>query len=418
MRTVQRWEQQAGLPVRRWGTGRGEVVNACPRELEEWERSLRQTGYWPPGLSATRGPQGASESPGQSNARRWTWRASVGLIVGAVCIGSLRGDTAPSLGAHGVAAARIDRTGLVATDEGGRALWTVPVPRPVSIETYTVPTLDASGTRNVTICDLDGDGGDEVVFPVHSSDGSREVRLLDAGGRERWVWHLSNEEAGEKGAGPVGAGSDLWYSVMVGSKAPKELWVVGRRGWTAESLLVRIDAEGSVSGAFRAPGSIEWVRPVTLDGKRQAVVVSSHDSPSGTLLSFLPIDFREGRAPFSGADGARDDSRAHILLTGIAPTDGAMGRPRVLGLADPDERLTIHFQYPVGWRRGRLWKVFEVPSWIVFRPDLRVSSVGLGNHKLYVSIGTGTALPPHLAVNRWDGHQWTPLSLGAGSGHP
>lgn len=36
VRTVQRWERDFGLPIRRYGFGRGEVVHAYVRELDEW----------------------------------------------------------------------------------------------------------------------------------------------------------------------------------------------------------------------------------------------------------------------------------------------------------------------------------------------------------------------------------------------
>jgi hypothetical protein len=35
-RTAQRWERNLGLPVRRFGTGRGETVRARTSELDEW----------------------------------------------------------------------------------------------------------------------------------------------------------------------------------------------------------------------------------------------------------------------------------------------------------------------------------------------------------------------------------------------
>ncbi len=85
VRTVQRWERELGLPVRRRGTGRGEVVFAFADELDAWFARSD-----PPPASSS-GPQNspgsADDPPGtQPENGRSPWRSSRRRIALAVII--------------------------------------------------------------------------------------------------------------------------------------------------------------------------------------------------------------------------------------------------------------------------------------------------------------------------------------------
>ena len=61
VRTVQRWEREFGLPIRRYGFGRGEVVHAYIEELERWRATAEAE-------AAHRGTNGNSDHPTPSEA--------------------------------------------------------------------------------------------------------------------------------------------------------------------------------------------------------------------------------------------------------------------------------------------------------------------------------------------------------------
>ena len=62
VRTAYRWERDLGLPVRRLGTGKGEVVFALPEELDAWRERLEVTHNGEAALRAE--PDGPERRPG------------------------------------------------------------------------------------------------------------------------------------------------------------------------------------------------------------------------------------------------------------------------------------------------------------------------------------------------------------------
>ncbi len=100
VRTVQRWETQMGLPVRRLGREGGEIVYALKSEIDAWIlRGDRST--------ATDLPREGSEAPPPPPAAtrsafpRWAW--SLLLLVGLVGLGMVGGAVAGGDGRGGLA---------------------------------------------------------------------------------------------------------------------------------------------------------------------------------------------------------------------------------------------------------------------------------------------------------------------------
>ncbi|HEY3380787.1 MAG TPA: hypothetical protein VGK32_03405 [Vicinamibacterales bacterium] len=75
VRTVQRWEKEYGLPVRRIGRAGGEIVFAFPAELDAWRAA--QSARMTPAKADSAGPRdrGVNRRAGASRAaERFPWR--------------------------------------------------------------------------------------------------------------------------------------------------------------------------------------------------------------------------------------------------------------------------------------------------------------------------------------------------------
>ncbi|HSK09764.1 MAG TPA: hypothetical protein VK911_09315, partial [Vicinamibacterales bacterium] len=69
VRTVQRWERELGLPVRRIGSGRGETVYAFVEELDRWletSHGARAPNHAGKADDAGKAPEGAEQPDGAS----------------------------------------------------------------------------------------------------------------------------------------------------------------------------------------------------------------------------------------------------------------------------------------------------------------------------------------------------------------
>jgi hypothetical protein len=176
VRTVQRWEKELDLPVRRLGTGRGEVVFAVPSELDAWlvmaekrsdlggrpgEEDVEPAAEWPHAASPApeslpTPPAGSSAGFEISGARRLSrhvaWTIGAALVVGGLALSSWwwlgRAPRQPYM-------ARIERGRLCAYDDSGSLLWeyrfSVPIPDAEN-------PGEADGRIRPVVSDLDGDG--------------------------------------------------------------------------------------------------------------------------------------------------------------------------------------------------------------------------------------------------------------------
>jgi hypothetical protein len=81
VRTVQRWEKTAGLPIRRGGPGRRSAVVASRREIDEWWQQQRGKLL---DEEPVDGPDGSAAVAQESRPRRW--RLIAGLLVGGLAV--------------------------------------------------------------------------------------------------------------------------------------------------------------------------------------------------------------------------------------------------------------------------------------------------------------------------------------------
>ncbi len=129
VRTVQRWERDFGLPIRRFGMGRAEVVHAYVEELDRWKATAEAEAAGRAGdavaENAADAPSGVAAAP-VSGGRRFTTRLAIPaaaalLVLTAVALvlawqsrGRIhrpRGPRSGRLGSGGEPALREERVG-------------------------------------------------------------------------------------------------------------------------------------------------------------------------------------------------------------------------------------------------------------------------------------------------------------------
>jgi len=188
VRTVQLWEEERGLPVRRHPGGRGRVF-AYISELQAW----REGGSDSQSGSAAAPAPAPAPGPQTFARNRWVSLAAVALLLIAVALlGALKiGPRIPS-------SLRLAGQSLIVSDQEGRTLWAHRFDSEVM----------ASWETNVTysrpiFSDIDGDGEIELLFPFSPNApwGARNGALycFSSSGSIRWIFNPDRTVYTKKG---------------------------------------------------------------------------------------------------------------------------------------------------------------------------------------------------------------------------
>ena len=386
VRTVQRWEKDFGLPVRRFGLSKPESVFAVPREIEAWLESAQgvsaRTGA--AARDAVRDPDAGREEPGPRRApeplfpRTWIIRMTAVAIVSTVVITLILSALGDRLwkrqnGQAGAAIApadwHVDFDALVVSDSKGNVLWKRAFAHPLTAAAYddtTVPRMVRGG-----ITDLEGDGTREVWFVAsYAAAGEAETAfyLFESDGKLRWTYKPEVKvRFGEDTFGPSwlvdrgfvtpdpagGPGRAIWVSMIDMALFPSAIQRLDpKRGvplsayWTNGSIVTAaLDASSpaqpkllvgacynetkagslSVLDALNPVGSA----PATLDKYR------CMDCPPGEPLAFLVFP---KPARFAGSDATGP------VETITLQSDGSIGVRVRHATAGPESHAVGVFQ--------------------------------------------------------------------------
>jgi hypothetical protein len=172
VRTVQRWEAERGLPVRRLpGAARGRVF-ALVSELDSWAAS---------GDGPDAGPEAVPEPPASARRRRvWPAVALLGAAALAIAVSMFQ----PWKGR--LASWRVEANALVATDAEGREIWRKAFPEQLNPEVYK----PEEGMPIARVGDIDGDGRPELLFNYYpgTTDSQALPALVCYSGRGAEMW--------------------------------------------------------------------------------------------------------------------------------------------------------------------------------------------------------------------------------------
>jgi hypothetical protein len=249
VRTVIRWEQQRGLPVRRVPGGGRKAVFAYTAELDAW---LTQESAGPQGLKpgSAGGLSGTAEAvpfpislfkPGHL---RWH---SVALVAAAVLLAiamiAFRSRT-HAAGPDFPVRVGFTLNALQAFDAAGQMLWSYPLPGTLDPNDLIDGRPFEDGVR---IADFRGDGEREVlavlvmrVSPNAKSPDRFEVDMFSSGGKLLWSYiprgHLVFATHDLK---------DSWMplDVFVSGDRRKEIWVAADHLVWGHSFVVSLDPE-------------------------------------------------------------------------------------------------------------------------------------------------------------------------------
>jgi hypothetical protein len=306
VRTVQRWEKENGLPVRRFGTSKPESVVAIPQEIDAWLETAQgisaRSGPLVPGPDAAANGE-ADDSPSQELlcqgppplfGRIWLLRMSVVALATAVTVfviwagwGSSRltRQGAPAkLSVTGAAPVNwyVDLDAVGVTDINGNAIWRHTFPRELLVGAY----VDMARTsRNVLggVADIDADGFREVWFVARyaglSSPSNTELYVFEHDGRVRWTYQpFVTVRFGADTFGPSWIVEQAYITPDPEGGNEKALWVVLYHSALFPSALQRLDPRsGSATSTYWSNGSI-LTMTLDLEGGRHRLLVGACDN--------------------------------------------------------------------------------------------------------------------------------------------
>lgn len=267
VRTVQRWEKDFGLPVRRFGLSKPESVFAIPREIDAWLETSQgvsaRTGAPPPAEQA--GPRKAVPLFSTTEILRMVVTALITAVVTTVLwvlwtfgVPALRNWPPPESTAA-PADWHIDLDSLVVTDARGSALWKRAFANPLSAEAYSgtsVPRMLRGG-----ITDLEGDGTREVWF-ITSYGGPHQaetaLHVFEHDGKLRWSYRPAIKvRFGDDTFGPSWIVDRAFVTPDPAGGPGRAIWVSSVDMALFPSAIQRLDSRTGVPlGAYWTNGSI------------------------------------------------------------------------------------------------------------------------------------------------------------------
>jgi hypothetical protein len=316
VRSVQRWEQTAGLPVHRMGTGARARVFAYSDELLSWRTS--------------RGADPEAESPAPAA------RPRRGLVY------SVAAGVAVLLTAAGVLALHIfdfdpepaewvfERSTLKVVNARGRVLWEKRFPA-------SSRAFDSTPGDKALINDLDGDGRKEILFnyiPDNPAALGGSLMCFDRAGRLRWETRYGAPKTfGDRTFAQSYKGAFVRVVRVQGK--PRVLTVANHYLWYPAQVALLDPGTGKVLSEYWHSGSINhcFVRDLDGDGADEVILGAINNPGSGlghAGVAVLKLPLRE----------------LAYLLFPVPDVSRVMGVLPIIGHMAIDENRRIVLQTP------------------------------------------------------------------------
>jgi hypothetical protein len=202
--SVQRWERELGLPVRRIKTAEGWIVSASPTEIEEWRHKLEKqadlsleesSSPTPPGAGLPAAAQASLQSsPLGTSLRSWLVAgASILLVIGTFFLrDALLSGREPR-----ISKITLDGHVLNARDPSDHVLWSYPFSEDVSLDDV-IPSLGADDGR-IAATEWPGTQGLVHLVPIRFASlqmpGRQSDSVLAFSTAGRLLWSVSPPSA-------------------------------------------------------------------------------------------------------------------------------------------------------------------------------------------------------------------------------
>ena len=336
VRSVERWEKQAGLPVYRQGSGRKARVFAYSDELQQW---LEQGG------AVVREANGAA--PVHRSPRLWIAGSALAAIAAAIVFWQT-----------GIWPARVPHDWrfaaghLLIEDARHRLCWEKHLP-PFD------PAYDSQTTDKVLIADIDGDGRVEVVLnyaPLSLAEKGGSLLCFDHRGRLRWEYHYgASKTFGNRRFAPTYRGV-LMRLVRVHGE-PRLLTVANHFIWYPSQVALLHPRTGQVLEEYWHPGAIYQciLHDLDHDGQDEVLLGAINnpgDGPGHAALAVLKLPFSAAPHhpvpagdPFPPATGGGELAYRLFPMPDTTRTAGLL--PHLQSLAvDPHDRILVETNGP------------------------------------------------------------------------
>lgn len=309
VRTVQRWERELGLPVRRVRTQAGEVIYARRGELDGWlaSRSTESdveangdSGDAGDGVVAADGeppaPRYAADKTRRSRPpASWLWVGGL-VLVAAAGFGLSRGwrvagtRTQPS-------SWTVEDGALAIRDSAGRLLWTHRFDFPLAADAMKSNDYeyDNANAEWVVLVDLDGDGQTEVLVVPIGQRGYRPLHCFESDGQLRFKHEVRRSvRFGGEAYGPPFAAMPP-YVVTRGKDTT--IWAPSLHTPFFPAVIQKLTPTGQVAGEFWQAGHPGRLREIERAGQRLLLVGGTRNEDFSAALSVLDADDPTGTAP-------------------------------------------------------------------------------------------------------------------------
>jgi hypothetical protein len=263
VRTVQRWEEERGLPIRRVPGKAGDAISASRAEIDKWRQSRRRK---PTGVQFLVILVAAAAVV----AAAYLW------IAGRHAVEPLTFEVAPpNLNAYG---------------PGRRLVWSKPF-SDLAMDPYEHPYLQLP--PRIQRADLDGDSKSEVLFLQLGRLNVNALYAYSNVGRDLFV----HEVAARVRLGTVEIGPP--FPIMQFITTPEEggtrsVWLVAQHTQTGAAVVRKLAPAGNVLGEYWSMGHVFVLADTRIGRKRYMLVGATHHSPEGASLAALDYDDPSG----------------------------------------------------------------------------------------------------------------------------
>jgi len=400
-RTVQRWEKELGLPVRRVETKGGVVIYAEHGELDEWLRTRDPAERADEAVapSVIELPQPRPRVAAGLSRSRIAWAGGIVALASALSL-LLWPREARML-------SRIEIAGeiLTAVDQHGAELWKHRFP------TSLTPPGSEDPSTQALITDIDGDGQAEVLLTTHGRAMFERFYCFNAHGKILFEEPpLSAKQYGEEIHSPPFL-TRIMYPVPEAS-GRKAIWLASAHHLNFPSPVRKLDSAGNLLGEYWSNGTVMTLQTMTLNGRRVLLVGACNNELWGASLAVLDYDHPAGSAPAVNNNYRCKDCPAgtpldFIVFPRMQLSRDTGSRPFVRRIVEQS-----HSEFTVevwqGQRPARDGHRTDAMFQYSFDQSLRLLKAGWGDgYETIREIYPAYQRQEKLAILRWNGHGFT-----------